>query len=71
MIDGIGKGSHYNIGSNRNMDTRWTAVHVDDNWRLIHLDWSLKLRRQGKRKVWPSKSLRKALTMMSNYEQSN
>ena len=51
MIDGIGKNDRYNIGSNRNMETRWTAVRVDEEWRLIHVDWGLKLRRHGKRKV--------------------
>ena len=48
MIDGIGKNIKYNIGSNHKMETRWTAVHVDEEWRLIHVGWSLTLRKQGK-----------------------
>ena len=57
MIDGIGKNIKYNIGSNHKMETRWTAVHVDEEWRLIHVGWSLTLRKQGKMTVMISSTV--------------
>ncbi|KAL3866729.1 hypothetical protein ACJMK2_044010, partial [Sinanodonta woodiana] len=40
ILDGLGKGKNYVPGmSEKDMRSKWNAVHVNDNWRPVHVEW--------------------------------
>jgi len=42
IISGLGKDNEYYIGApEQPMSTRWCAVYVDGEWRLVHVEWCM------------------------------
>ncbi|XP_045156683.2 lim and transglutaminase domain protein ltd-1-like isoform X2 [Mercenaria mercenaria] len=42
IISGLGKNETYFIGAPENsMQTKWAAVFADEEWHLIHIEWSM------------------------------